>query len=152
MRSRRLLASPGPPRLGGGPSHMKNFGSLTDDMNSCGCSARATCRAVVPALGTPMTKKSGRPTVPPVPYPASVAGAHQHRSQFMCSVWAAQLVVEALRAVRQDDHAEVSQSTWGVRRLRDWRFAGGGELAPTVGVAERDTGAFLPVLRRRCTA
>ena len=51
-----------PPRLGGGPSLRKNFGSLTLDMNRLGCAASAACRAVVPALGAPMMKKSGKAT------------------------------------------------------------------------------------------
>ena len=50
---------PGRRRTAAAPSVRKYLGSLTRDMNSCGCRARATCRAVVPALGAPMTKKSG---------------------------------------------------------------------------------------------
>jgi len=40
----------------------KNFGSLTVDMNNPGWAARAAWRAVVPALGAPMIKKSGKAT------------------------------------------------------------------------------------------
>src|SRR5215471_1673311 len=64
MCSRYVCTSPGPPpRRGGGPLVRKNFGSLTGDMNSSGCPARAACSAVVPALGAPITRKSGRATV-----------------------------------------------------------------------------------------
>src|SRR5215472_15397189 len=52
--------SPGPPRLGGGPSVRKNLGSLTADRYSWGCRASAAWTAVVPAFGAPATKKSGR--------------------------------------------------------------------------------------------
>jgi hypothetical protein len=38
---------------------MKYFGSLTFDMNSWGCLSSAECSAEVPALGAPITKKSG---------------------------------------------------------------------------------------------
>src|SRR5580658_1249661 len=71
MCSRYVLASPGPPSAGGGPSVRKNLGSFTGDMYRAGCLASAECKAVVPAFGTPAMKKSGRatrsPTVPRKP-------------------------------------------------------------------------------------
>src|SRR6202021_1616733 len=61
-----VSASPGPPLVGGGPSERKNFGSLTGDRYRPGCRESAACSAVVPALGTPATRKSGSAIVPPV--------------------------------------------------------------------------------------
>src|ERR1700722_18087802 len=64
MCSREVSASPGPPLVGGGPSERKNFGSLTGDRYRPGCRESAACSAVVPALGTPATRKSGSAIVP----------------------------------------------------------------------------------------
>jgi hypothetical protein len=38
---------------------MKNFGSFTAERKSAGWVANAACKAVVPAFGAPMMKKSG---------------------------------------------------------------------------------------------
>src|SRR5215469_2431465 len=62
MCSRYVLASPGPPWAGGGPSVRKNLGSFTADRYRSGCRAIAAWRAVVPALGAPAIKKSGSAT------------------------------------------------------------------------------------------
>src|ERR1700678_3666341 len=66
------MASPGPPLVGGGPSVRKNFGSLTGDRYRLGCRESAACSAVVPALGTPATRKSGSAIVPPPPLTRSI--------------------------------------------------------------------------------
>ncbi|GAA0410876.1 hypothetical protein GCM10009530_74230 [Microbispora corallina] len=48
---------------------------MTGDMNSPGWRARAECSAVVPALGTPMIRKSGRAMGPPT-IPIALVGMH----------------------------------------------------------------------------
>ena len=72
--SRYVSTSPGPPFDGGGPSARKNFGSLIGDMYRPGCRDSAACSAVVPALGTPATRKSGSAMFPLVLTPRVRAG------------------------------------------------------------------------------
>ena len=72
--SRYVSTSPGPPFDGGGPSVRKNFGSLIGDMYRPGCRDSAACSAVVPALGTPATRKSGSAMFPLVLTPRVRAG------------------------------------------------------------------------------
>src|ERR1039457_466793 len=78
--------SPGPPpRAGGGPSVRKNFGSLTADMKSAGCRARAAGRAVVPAFS------------PTMPHPALLPPAGQRRSRLAADGGVARSLAAGIR-------------------------------------------------------
>src|SRR6185295_18134685 len=125
---------------------------------SWGWRASATCSAVVPALGAPAIRKSGR-AIDVTPGVGTWTGGcgwsarrsadrgNERRAQLVTAVGSGDLVVEPRTTIGQPDRADVAQTAQPVGGHRDRCITDGLERAQFDDA--RDAGAFLPVLLGR---